>query len=120
MRLLYGAALLGVVFSTACGDDGSGTEPPVTGPTASVTVRNNFFDPANVSVLAGGTVTWTWNSGQVAHNVTFTSGPTPRPQNSGDQSAGTFQATFQNTGVYGYTCTLHAGMNGSVTVVASP
>jgi len=62
-------------------------------------------------------VTWTWAAGAVGHNVTFTSGPAPRPANSATQSTGSYSATFTTVGTYGYHCTIHAGMNGTVAVV---
>ena len=88
--------------------------PPAT---AGVTVSNNNFNPDNAVIKTGGTVTWTWAAGAVAHNVTFTSGPTPLPANSATQSTGNHAATITNVGRYSYHCTIHAGMNGTVTVV---
>src|SRR6266478_4535795 len=91
----------------------AGTPPA----TAGVTVSNNNFNPDNAVIKTGGTVTWTWAAGAVAHNVTFTSGPTPLPANSATQSMGNHAATITNVGRYSYHCTIHAGMNGTVTVV---
>jgi plastocyanin len=88
--------------------------PPTT---AAVLVENNSFSPQSVVIGSGGTVTWTWNSGGVQHNVTYTSGPTPRPTNSGTKGTGDHSNTITIVGQYGYACTLHAGMTGSVTVV---
>jgi plastocyanin len=83
---------------------------------AAVEVRDNSFNPASAVVQTGGTVTWTW-TGASSHNVTFTSGPTPHPANLGDRTTGTDSGTFTTVGTHGYTCTNHAGMNGTVTVV---
>lgn len=88
--------------------------PPTT---AGVTVANNFFSPRDVVVQQGGTVTWTWSSGGVVHNVTYTSGPTPRPTGSGTIGTGDHSSVITVVGRYGYACTLHAGMTGTVTVV---
>ena len=82
-----------------------------------VTLQNIAFNPSSVVVQNGSTVTWTWNDGQTQHNVTFTSGPTPRPLDSGTMASGTHTGTFTKVGTYGYHCTLHGGMNGTVTVV---
>ena len=71
---------------------------------------------ANVVIQAGGTVTWTWR-GAALHNLTYTSGPTPLPTNGGNQTSGTHANMITAVGTYGYTCTNHAGMNGTVTVV---
>jgi len=81
--------------------------------TTSVTVQDNSFGPAAIAVSAGATVTWTW-SGSNPHNVTFTGGAMT---NSTTKSSGTHSATAPSTaGTYHYTCTIHAGMDGSVTV----
>ena len=77
----------------------------------SVTVRNNAFDPSASSVALGATVTWIWAQGADAHNVTFDDGP-----KSDTQSRGTFARIFTTTGTFPYHCTVHPGMNGSVTV----
>ena len=89
--------------------------PPTSG---AVAVNNNFFGPSSIVVQTGGTVTWTWNSGLTPHNVTYTGGPAPLPSNSTTQAGGTsFSTTFTNVGQYTYHCTIHAGMDGNVTVV---
>ena len=63
---------------------------------------------------SGATVTFSW-AGGVTHNVTW--GTTPASvSNSGDKSSGTFQVTLNTAGTYNYHCTIHAGMNGSITV----
>jgi plastocyanin len=84
---------------------------------AAVSLQNIAFSPANVVVKIGGTVTWTWNDGSIQHNVTFTSGPASRPADSPTQATGTYAPPFTTVGTYGYHCTLHGGMNGTVTVV---
>lgn len=118
------AALCGALVGLACGGEGGGvTEPPPAARVCAsgsgstqVTVGNNFFDPRDVSVPVNSTVTWTWNSGGIGHNVTFTGGPQPLPTPSCTQGSGTHSVTFATTGRYDYTCTIHGGMDGSVTV----
>jgi plastocyanin len=89
-----------------------GGEPPAPS-AAMVTVGDNFFDPSSVTVVPGGTVTWTW-AGSDGHNVTF---DTTELDNAPTQATGTHQVTMPTTaGVYNYECTIHAGMEGSVTV----
>lgn len=103
----------------ACGGAGDSTSPinqvpsspsnPVAG--NAVTIGDDFFTPANITVSPGTTVTWTWGTG-TTHNVTFDDGST-----SGDKSNGaTFSRTFQLAGTFNYHCTLHLGMNGTVKV----
>jgi plastocyanin len=83
--------------------------------TTAVTVLGNLtFDPANIQVSPGATVTWTWAANAGAHDVTF---PSTAIADSGARSSGTFSTTMPTTpGTYAYSCTLHAGMNGSVLV----
>ena len=81
------------------------------GMTASVSVLDNFFDPTSSTILAGGTVTWTWGGG-VDHNVTFSAG-----SSSGTRTAGTFARTFADAGSFGYQCTIHgSSMSGTIVV----
>lgn len=89
--------------------------------TASVMITNDQFTAANVTIAVGGTVTWTWNSGGITHNVTFEDSGT-LGTGSGDKTSGTFQKTFSvAAGTYRYECTIHgvgftSGMVGTVTV----
>jgi plastocyanin len=77
----------------------------------------NTFVPATVTIAPGGMVTWTFGAQPPeGHNVTFTgTTPTP-PPNIGNSINTTASRTFPNAGSYPYTCTLHAGMNGTVNV----
>ncbi len=86
-------------------------------PSGSVTVGDNFFAPQGLIVRVGGPVTWTWSPGETFHNVTHTNGPTPRPESSPTQDVGMHANAFATTGTYVYVCTIHAGMEGTVTVV---
>ena len=93
------------------------TEVATTPPTsAAVSLQNLAFNPDSVVVQSGGTVTWTWNDGATQHNVTFTSGPA-RPPDSPTKASGTFAPTFTTAGTYGYHCTIHGNMTGTVVVV---
>ena len=107
--------LVGVIFVAACGSDGSnGPEPgPESGP---VTVGDNFFQPASVTVTrTNGTaeVAWNW-TGSNQHNVTFDAGP----PDSETQTSGGFSRSFSEAGSFTYICTVHgrAVMSGTVTV----
>lgn len=116
-------ALAALVAATACGgsSDSPGTttgpgptnNPPSTTPTATtkVSVGNDFFQPSSISVTVGSTVTWTWDSNAVIHNVTF-----PDGSGSGDLGpSATFSKTFSTAGTFTYVCTIH-GMAGSILV----
>jgi LPXTG-motif cell wall-anchored protein len=79
-----------------------------------VSMEDNFFSPATVTVTVGGTVTWT-NNGDLPHTTT---GPT---WDSGIMSPGdTFTATFNTVGTFDYVCEIHVaeGMVGTVIVQA--
>jgi plastocyanin len=84
-------------------------------PTATATVAATTgltFEPAQVDILAGGTVTWQFQA--TAHNVTFNSSGSPT--NIGDTANGNVGRTFPTAGTFAYHCTLHPGMNGTVIV----
>jgi len=90
---------------------GGGGITPVAG--TAVEVDDNVFTPPDIVVTSGATVTWTW-VGTVGHNVTFAS---TAVSSSITQATGSFLVTMpMATGVYTYRCTIHPGMDGSVTV----
>lgn len=84
--------------------------------TVGIDVRNDFFSPADTALQAARTATWTWNSGGTTHTLTFTDGPAPLPAET-VQSNGTKVITFNSVGKYSYHCTIHTGMNGTLTIV---
>jgi plastocyanin len=93
---------------TACASEGSGGPPPsVEGPV--VAVRDYEFEPASLTVGAGGTVTWVWE-GRASHDVVG------QGFESNEQSSGTFRHIFEQPGTYAYECTIHPGMEGSIIV----
>ncbi len=85
--------------------------------TAAVTIGDNFFSPASVTVTRDSSktamVTWTW-TGRNPHSVVFDAGG----PNSVVQRSGTFSRSFDSTGSFTYFCTVHgrAIMSGTVTV----
>jgi plastocyanin len=86
------------------GGGGGGTE---------VSMEGIAFNPAEVTVAVGDTVTWT-NNDSVGHDVTadgFSSGD-PGGMSNGD----TFEQTFDEAGTFDYVCTVHPGMEGTVVV----
>ena len=117
---LVTAVALGTATITATGTVGTVTQTrtvPVTvaapSPNAQVSATGaSTFEPPTVVIVPGGVVTWTF---AIEHNVTFgSSGPTGG--NIPNTSTGSVQRTFPNAGTYNYTCTLHPGMAGTVTV----
>jgi plastocyanin len=88
-------------------------EPSAAGGGTEVAMKDIKFNPGTVTVNAGDTVTWV-NDDSVGHDVTadgFKSGDPGAMQN-GD----TFEHTFDTAGKFDYVCTVHPGMEGSVTV----
>lgn len=121
---MYGRSLLasiGLLAAVGCGGGDSDSGAP-SGPTGesgpnAVTVGNNFFSPADLSVPTGTAVTWVWAEGAESHNVTFDDGSAGSPT----QSAGDFRRTFTGAGTFAYHCTIHGAsvMRGTVTVSAT-
>jgi plastocyanin len=91
------------------GDDGGGGG----GGGAEVSMADIAFDPAELTVSAGDTVTWT-NDDSVDHDVTADSFSSGDP--GGIAPGETFEHTFEEAGMFDYVCTVHPGMEGSVTV----
>jgi plastocyanin len=79
---------------------------------SAVSIVDFAFEPPAVSVTAGSTVTWT-NSGAAPHTATSDSGAF----DSGTlQPGASFSQTFDTPGTFGYLCTIHPSMTGTVTV----
>jgi plastocyanin len=73
-----------------------------------------IFSPRTVVISRNGAVTW--NFGSLEHTVTFASAPgAPTSINTGGYLT-THSRTFPTAGNFLYTCTLHAGMSGTVVV----
>jgi plastocyanin len=135
--LLIACMALGLVAAGCGGDDddddsgnggggGTNTEQPADqggggggGGGAEVGMKNIQFNPSDVTIKAGQTVTWTNEEG-VGHDVDKTSGPGPQfssgPQG-GMMEGDTFAQTFDQPGTYEYVCRVHApGMAGTIEV----
>lgn len=113
--LLAGLALA-TAFGCSSGGSDATTAPSMGGGGTTVTVGNNFFSPADITVAQGTMVTWQWAANDTTHNVTFDDG-----QHSPTQSSGSFPRTFMTAGTFPYHCTIHgaAVMHGSVTVTST-
>lgn len=100
---LNGSGSLPVAFATAANPTTAGV---AMGP-------GNVFSPVNITIATGGTVTWTFAA--AVHNVAFGAGA-GAPANIPNTSAAQVARAFPTAGRFDYTCTLHAGMNGTVIV----
>ena len=118
---IAGAATASVLLLAACGGGGTSEEPGGTAQEteatgggseqAQVSIVDNAFEPAEVEVATGSTVTWE-NTGDSAHTVTFEDG-----EDSGNlESGATYDRTFDAAGDFPYVCSIHPEMSGTVTV----
>jgi plastocyanin len=90
---------------------GTSAAAPAAGDGA-VAIANFAFDPADVEVAAGTTVTWTNNDG-APHRIQASD----ESFGSEDLSQGdTFEHTFDAAGTFDYICGIHPTMTGTVTV----
>src|SRR5215203_435121 len=81
-----------------------------------VSIQDFFFDPDQLSVAPGTTVTWV-NEGEAPHTVTSTDGK--ELDSATLQPGDTYSFTFQEDDAgetYAYQCTIHPEMTASVTV----
>jgi plastocyanin len=127
MHLKSQAGLLALVFLAACGGGGSSYSPtsPVStgggnsgtnstpGTNEIIATSGNAFNPASLTVAKGTTVTFTFQA--VEHNVTFAN-VTGAPANIGNTASTSVTRVFATAGTFGYQCTIHSGMQGTVTV----
>ena len=84
-------------------------------PALTVTLKNLAYNPAQLSVKAGDTVTFVWKDGSIPHNVdgdsdlaSFTSGTA--------KTGGSWTFTFHQAGTYSYHCDIHPNMQGIINV----
>jgi plastocyanin len=137
LAMLMACLALGLVVA-GCGDDddddgGGGaaetTEQPAEteedtggapagGGTTEVTIKDFAFNPKDVTVDKGTTITWT-NEDSAGHDVTKTGGAGP-DFSSGDpgglSQGDTYEETFDAAGKIDYVCTVHPQMTASITV----
>jgi plastocyanin len=120
-------ALALVAAGCGGGDDNGGggkkaeapapAKPEAGGKGANVVMKDIQFKPASVTVKKGGTVTWT-NEESTKHDVTKTGGPGPKfSSGTGNLANGdTYKQTLKTPGQVKYVCTIHPGMEGTITV----
>lgn len=112
-------ALVVALLGTACGGS-SATSPSAPasatagGSTATVVIKNIAYNPATVTIAAGGTVTWRFEDGTTPHTVT--SDTNLFGSNPNGMTSGIYQRTFAKAGTYAYYCDFHPQMKGTVTV----
>lgn len=137
--MLCACLALGLV-AAGCGDDDDGSSessatPEQTTPAAQtdtdangkdgaagasakptqVAIVDNDYDPKNVTVPSGTTITWT-NTGNLPHTVTKEDGPGSGFDSDTIDPQGTFELKVDKPGTINYVCTIHSGQEGSITV----
>jgi plastocyanin len=81
---------------------------------AQVTIDNFTFNPPNLTVKAGTTVTWS-NHDDIPHTVVSLQKFKSKPLDCEDS----FSFTFTTPGTYKYFCSLHPHMTGTIVVEAA-
>jgi plastocyanin len=149
MRRVLGLLFLSTIAFTACGDDDNGSgganeaaagvDTPDAidgttvsctagdGGTADVAIEDFQFQPGDIEIAAGASVTWTnadsaphaiWSEERTTGQREWESvGPDPdalAPENLADGDAST--CTFSEPGTYAYLCGVHNTMVGTVVV----
>lgn len=93
-----------------------GSAATARGATHEVDIAEFAFAPAELTITAGDTVTWT-NLDAVEHTATSVNGAF----DSGYLAMGaSYSLTFTTPGTYDYLCTPHPSMTGRIVVVAAP
>lgn len=102
----------------ACGGSSGGSAASseaagATSQSATVTIDDLTYMPADVTVVAGSQVTWS-NDDDAPHTVTFDDDSVESSQElkTGDE----FSTTFAEAGTYPYVCAIHPDMKATVTV----
>jgi plastocyanin len=88
------------------------TSQPPPNLTSAISIANFAFSPATLTVKVGTTVVWT-NNDSVGHQIkSNTNAFGSNILNSGDR----YQFTFNNAGTFGYICSIHPSMKGTIIV----
>lgn len=120
------AVLAAAALVAACGDDdkssdsggggyGGASTQKAAGAEATnkVGMKDIKFVPADITVKAGDTVTWT-NDESVPHDVKAEKGADFASETFGEGKTFSYKTT--KAGTIDYVCTLHPGMDGTITV----
>ena len=131
MRPWTAAAGVGMTLLAAlaaCGESGgsssgggtctAGTAGVNLGGTPATTIQatdSQVFAPSPAQAKVGQVVQWSAN-GTLMHTVTFDSSNASCLTDPALNPGSTWEVKFTQAGTYTYTCTIHPGMNGSITV----
>lgn len=116
-RMLITAGLVaGALLLAACSGSSETTTTTAGAPAGgddAVSIVDFAFEPGDLTVSVGDTITWTNNESGIPHTTTADNGlwdsATMRPDD-------TFTFTFTEPGTYTYLCTIHPSMTATITV----
>jgi plastocyanin len=114
-KLVIAVAATAFLAASACGSGGGGKTTSTTAsggaaPAAVIKTEGTTWVKNDITVRAGETVEWNVD-GSIVHDLKGDDGVAHKPA-----SKFTVTHTFKTAGTYSYQCTIHAGMNGTVTV----
>lgn len=129
-RFLLAPLTAAALVAAGCGDDSSDTAstasdapaaestpaastPAVKGKEIEIGMKELQFEPKDVTVQAGTTVTWK-NLEDIPHNVVAEEGADFESDTFGKD--GTYEFKAEESGAVKYVCTIHPGMEGTITV----
>lgn len=105
-------------MATAVAPSSSGTAPAQASAPQEVKIDivGFAFSPKEVTVAVGTKVTWTMRDRNVPHTVTLDSPSSGVAFNQRMETGTTFSHTFNTSGVFKYSCTVHPTMHGTISV----
>ena len=107
--------LLAAAIAAGCGsDDEESAAPAAPAGENQVGMKDLKFVPDAITVKAGDTITWT-NQESVPHNV-VNAQEGEQPKSELFNEGGTYEFTPKEPGKIDYVCTIHPGMEGTITV----
>lgn len=101
-------------MSSGSGSASAGTSAGTSAGKDMVVVKDFSFEPSDLTVPAGTTVTWKFEDA-AQHTVQFSQPHVTSPALSNGQ---TFSYRFTTPGTYSYICSIHQYMHGTVTVTS--
>jgi plastocyanin len=116
--VILAALLLTLGLLAGCGGSSSpattagGTATSAAGNAVQVIMSNRSYDPQQLTIKTGETVTWV-NQDAPKHDVVADNGEFKSDL---FDKGGTFSFTFTKAGTYPYHCSIHPGMVGTVVV----
>jgi plastocyanin len=114
--LLIGILLFGCTQPSAPKDNTSATsQPPISQtPNKIVSIKDFAFNPSEIDVDKGMTVTWV-NGDSVPHSIKFADGIVSPVLSTGQN----YSRRFMDSGDFGYSCGIHPTMAGKVKVLGA-